>query len=130
MGPEPNAPNPIDPRMGDTYETTMTTLITSIHKSNSEYNRRSREYNLLAARLTTNSYCANSEVLNRMIQHLKDAQALDADLEVVEKKFALGEYVDPSMQTMAKWNMSQLVKELKECAKIKLSHWQNKTGRP
>ena len=111
----------LDPRVTDeAYEAAMTTLVQAIHKSNSEWGKKSRELTLLCTKLKSNAMTRDSEVLKNLQDLMNDAKKYDAYTQSIEEKFALAQFVDSHEQSLAKKRIAQVQGITKECAKIKL----------
>ena len=118
VGPTPRVDE--DPRIDDSYKQLMMQLIVSIHKSNTDWVKKQREYSIAAAKLKNHGMCKESEVLKRLNILLANGAFMDKALQQIEEKDALGLYVTPEQQTQAKKHITSIVDCIKECAKIKL----------
>ena len=102
------------------YVTTMQTLVASIHKSNQEWNKKSREFHIAAAKCKSHEYTKDSQLLTQMSQLVSKGDKLDKSLVDVEEKHAMGVFVDITEILQCKKIMSDLVNIAKEASKIKL----------
>ena len=108
-----------DERMDAAYDSQMSALISNIHKTNNDWNKKAREYQIFSSRLQQMPMCANSEVLKSLVADLETGRDLDNKLRAIEEKYALDVYIETSEQTMAKYHMNQIMNCLKEMGKTK-----------
>ena len=107
-----------DPR----YVKEMNDLVALIHKANGEWNRKSREYAILHTKAQNHPLCKGSQLINQMKSHLDAGDTLDKQLQFIEEKFALDQYVDGTEQIKAKYLITELQKTQKDLAKVKFHH--------
>ena len=132
MMPAPSAPRPppspiplaapenTDHLKDPEYESAMTALITNIHKSNYEWNKRSRELSIAATRCRNNPNTQESPLLADMIALCNKGDKLDTSLADVEVKYAMNTFIDVTEQVQCKKAMAEMVQITNDALKIKL----------
>ena len=114
------APEPTTHLEDAEYIAAMQTLVVNIHKSNTDWNKKSREIHIAAAKCKGHAHTRDSALLHQMVELNKMGDKLDKSLASVEEKHVMGIFIDITEQVQCRQTMAELTKIATDASKIKL----------